>query len=84
MRIKPTAEKTTDIIHRTPADRIEVKLIPKRTLLIDSTLTPVDRPERGSEIRNHTNFSSDFTDSLNFADVLSCFVQIRSQIVRVC
>ena len=43
-QILPIAEKMTDVIRRTPADRIEEKLIPKRTILIDGTLTPAGRP----------------------------------------
>ena len=43
-QILPTAEKITEVIRRTPADKIEEKLIPKRTILIDGTLTPVARP----------------------------------------
>ncbi len=39
----PTAERITDVIRKTPADRTEERLIPKKTILIDGTPTPVDR-----------------------------------------
>ncbi len=42
-KILPTAEKIADVIRKTPAGRIE-ELIPKKTILVDGTLTPIDRP----------------------------------------
>ena len=54
-QILPTAEKMTDVIRRTPADRIEEELIPKRTLLIDGTLTPADR--LGDETARRTRYA---------------------------
>ncbi len=54
-QVLPTTEKIKDVICKTPADKLDEKLIPKRTLLIDGTLTPVDRP--GDKTAGETRYT---------------------------
>ena len=54
-RLLPASEKLASIICKTPAGKLEEVLIPKKTLLIDGTLTPVDRP--GDRTARKTRYS---------------------------
>ena len=63
--------------------RCRIGLVQDRTAVINQIHILLDR----EAIRNqkpYEFFSGDFTDNLYFAGVLSCLVQIHSQITRVC